>query len=95
MIKDTRTFALRVLPISLGPERLELKRKREILFSWGGMGWSLGLLEQLESERNPRKERATEEDIYTPLKHLVDPVTQTCLGKTLRSPGGKEQLEAE
>ena len=58
------TFPLRELPISPDAEKLELHQENAILFSWGVMGWSLGLLERLEIERNPRKERATEEDIH-------------------------------
>lgn len=44
-------------------ETLEPKQESANQFSRGGMEWSLGLLEQLEIEMNPRKERATEEDM--------------------------------
>lgn len=50
--------------MSLNTEKLELKQENAILFFWGAVGLSLELLEKLEIERNPRKQRAREEDIH-------------------------------
>lgn len=64
MMQVHNIFPLRALLMSFNTEKLELNQENAILFCWGAVGLSLELLEKLEIERNPRKQRAREEDIH-------------------------------
>lgn len=64
MMQVHNTFPLRAFLMSFNTEKLELSQENAILFCWGTVGFSLELLEKLEIERNPRKQRAREEDIH-------------------------------